>query len=188
MITSLSEEISNSNTMAQKHLVPSEGASPTNSIKSSQIDLTDDIRRHVVVGIALNNYLVPQLKEFVDQQISVYYKKLVNDYKIDTSQSWLDEKVIRRERLNLNIFDGEKRLSNIRSHNELAKHYQQQHMTRNFKSILDEGTDASAIITILERSRGFGKVINELSRQIRAEIRNKWAHCNYTKSGLMRNF
>ena len=95
--------------MAQKHLVPSEGASPTNSIKSSQIDLTDDIRRHVVVGIALNNYLVPQLKEFVDQKMREYYEQLVTQYKINTSQSWLDEKVIQRERLNLNIFDGEKR-------------------------------------------------------------------------------
>ena len=39
------------------------------------------MRRHVVVGIALNNYLVPlvpQVKEFVDQQMKVYYINLVN--------------------------------------------------------------------------------------------------------------
>ena len=151
----------------------------TISNKSSQIDLTDEIRRHVVVGIALNNHLVPQVKEFVDQQMKVYHKMLVKDYRIDTSQSLLDKKVIRREKLGLNIFDRGNSLSNIRSHDVLAKHYQQQHMTETFISILNEGTDASTIITILERSCVFGKDINELSKQIRAEIRNKWAHCNY---------
>ena len=137
------------------------------------------MRRHVVVGIALNNCLVPQLKGFVDHQIEIYYKILVKKYGIDSSQSRLDDKVIRRERLGLNIFDRGKLLNNIKSHNELAKHYQQQHMTTSFKSILDEATDASAIITMLERSCQFGKDINDMSKEIRVEIRNKWAHCNY---------
>ena len=141
--------------MAQKRFIHSKDLTErgiSNTIKSSQIDLTDDIRRHVVVGIALNNCLVPQLKEYVDQQMKSYYKVLVKKYKIDSSESCLDDKVIKRERLGLNIFDRGKSLSNIRSHDELAKHYQQQHMTTSFKSILDEGTDASAIITMLERS------------------------------------
>ena len=110
--------------MAQKRLVPSkdltERGPPTKSIKSSQLDLTDDIRRHIVVGIALNNYLVPQLKEFVDQKMKEYYEQLVNQYKINTSQSELNAEVIKKERLGLNIFDRGKLLSNIGSHNELS--------------------------------------------------------------------
>ena len=80
--------------MAQKRFQPPMDLTErgiTNSIKSSQIDLTDDIRRHAVVGIALNNCLVPQLKEYVDQQMKSYYKGLVKKYKIDSSESSLDD-------------------------------------------------------------------------------------------------
>ena len=93
--------------MAKKHIVIPKDLTErgiSNSVKSSQIDLTEDVRRHVVVGIALNNYLVPKLKQYVDQQMKLYYSKLVRDYRIDTPQSRLDEKVINRGRLGLRTF------------------------------------------------------------------------------------
>ena len=75
----------------------------SSSLKSSQIDLNDNERRHAVVGIALNNYLVPQIKQFVDHQMKQYYEKLKKEFKIHTSESKLTDKVTGR--LGLNIHD-----------------------------------------------------------------------------------
>ena len=74
-----------------------------NGIESIKIGLTDNERRHAVVGIALNNYLVPQIKEFVDKQMKQYYEKLNKEYKINTSESKLTEKIVGK--LGLNIHD-----------------------------------------------------------------------------------
>ena len=147
------------------------------SFKSSQIDLTDNERRHVVVGIALNNYLVPQIKPFVDKKMEEYYEKLKKDYKIHSSASELKSEIA--ESLGLNIH--EKRcnvLRNIKSHSDLAKYYQLPHMVRTYKNILDESTDASAILSMLTRSKKFDGDIRKLGARIRDELRNKWAHCN----------
>ena len=148
-----------------------------NGIQSIKIDLTDNERRHTVVGIALNNYLVPKIKPFVDKQMKQYYEKLKKDYKINTSESKLTEKIVGK--LGLNIHEQKcNSLKNINSHDELAKHYQKPFMAVNFKSILDEGTDASAVLSMLTRSQQFSKDIKKLGMQIRDELRNEWAHCN----------
>ena len=149
----------------------------SSSLKSSQIDLTDNERRHAVVGIALNNYLVPQIKQFVDHQMKQYYEKLKKEFKIHTSESKLTDKVTGR--LGLNIHDQKcNSLKNIKSHNELAKHYQKSFIAKNYKSILDESTDASAILSMLTRSHQFSKDIKNGGIKIRDDLRNEWAHCN----------
>ena len=119
----------------------------SSSIPSTKIELTDNERRHAVVGIALNSCLIPHLKGYVDKQISRYYQDLVAKYKINSNESTLSRKIIWREKLGLNIYDRKSTfLSNIQNHDELAKHYLQEFMSIGFKSIKDDGTDSSAII------------------------------------------
>ena len=134
-----------------------------------KIDLTDNERRHAVVGIALNNYLVPQIKPFVDEQMKQYYEELRGQYKIHTDESKLTWDVA--ESLGLNIHWGNV-LRNIRNHNQLAKHYQKKHMykKKKFKSILHEDTDASAILAMLSRSHQFSE---EFRKQCGDKVRDE---------------
>ena len=112
-----------------------------------EIELTDNEKRHAVVGIGLNSCLIRHLKGYVDEQISLYYQDLVAKYKINSNESSLSMDIIRREKLGLNIYDRKSKfLYNIQNHNELAKHYLQEFMSIGFKSIKDDGTDSSAII------------------------------------------
>ena len=102
------------------------------------------------MGIALNSCLIPHLKGYVDKQISLYYQDLVAKYKINSNESTLSRKIIWREKLGLNIYDRKSTfLSNIKNHDELAKHYLQEYMSNGFKSIKDDGTDSSAILTMI---------------------------------------
>ena len=122
----------------------------SSSIPSTKIELTDNERRHAVVGIGLNSCLIRHLKGYVDEQISLYYQDLVAKYKINSNESTLSRKIIWREKLGLNIYDRKSTfLSNIQNHDELAKHYLQEFMSIGFKSIKDDGTDSSAILTII---------------------------------------
>ena len=122
----------------------------SSSIPSTKIELTDNERRHAVVGIALNSCLIPHLKSYVDKQISLYYQDLVAKYKINSNESSLSSDIIRRDKLGLNIYDRKSKfLSSIHNHDELAKHYLQEFMSIGFKSIKDDGTDSSAILTMI---------------------------------------
>ena len=122
----------------------------SSSIPSTKIELTDKERRHAVVGIALNSCLIPHLKSYVDKQISLYYQDLVAKYKINSNESSLSMDIIRMGKLGLNIYDRKSKfLSNIYNHDELAKHYLQEFMSIGFKSIKDDGTDSSAILTMI---------------------------------------
>ena len=134
-------------------------------VESIKIDLTDNERRHTVVGIALNNYLVPQIKPFVDQQMKQYYEELKTEYKIHTAgDSKLTWDVAKKLGLNIHEWNINV-LRKIKSHNQLAKHYQKYNMVNSYKSILDEGTDATAILSMLTRSQKFSEDIRKGSLQ-----------------------
>ncbi|CAG2247233.1 unnamed protein product [Mytilus edulis] len=49
-----------------------------------QIDLDDNQKRHLVVGICLQSVLTPALRKYVHSIFTVLYSELVNKYKIDT--------------------------------------------------------------------------------------------------------
>ena len=146
-----------------KHIVESKDLSSDPSqgiVSSSKIKLSDEEKRHAIVGIALNSVLIPQLKSYVEKQMTFYYHQLTEKYKINTPNSTLNRKEINTLRLGLNIY--EKRtdtITNVYDHNGLAKLYLQEFMSRTFKSITDDATDSSAILTILNRSLQFDETI-----------------------------
>ena len=122
----------------------------TKAIPSDKIELTDNERRHAIVGIALNNYLAPQLKPFVESEMSKYYLIMVGKYRInlDEKESCLTEDIIKDKRLGLNIYSKKSKiLANIRNHNDLAKHYLHEFMSRKFTSIKNNGTISIQIHT-----------------------------------------
>ena len=145
--------------------------------------MSDDIKRHVAIGIALNNVLVPQLKRFVDSKLISLYQQLVIKYKIDSQlqSSFGDReqyKKIAREEGFQNVKPNDPLPTIICSHHELAKLYLQPFM-RHFNNINDEKFDASAALMILEKASCFKTEEKDLAKKIKQNTRNPWAHCNF---------
>ena len=142
-----------------KHIVEPKDLSSDPSqgiVTSSKIQLSDEEKRHAIVGIALNSVLIPQLKAYVEKQMRIYYIQLAEKYKINTTNSTLKRQEINNLRLGLNIHErNTDTIRNVLDHNALAKLYLQEFMSRTFKSIMDDATDSSAILTILIRSPQF---------------------------------
>ena len=142
-----------------KHIVEPKDLSSDPSqgiVTSSKIQLSDEEKRHAIVGIALNSVLIPQLKAYVEKQMRIYYIQLAEKYKINTTNSTLNRKEIKNLELGLNIHErNTDTIRNVLDHNALAKLYLQEFMSRTFKSITDDATDSSAILTILIRSPQF---------------------------------
>ena len=64
---------------------------------------------------------------------------------------------------------------NVQDHNELAKTYMKDHMSKHFKSVLDKSTDASAILAILCWCEHFSRNKSH-SIAVRDQVRNEWGH------------
>ena len=56
----------------------------SNTVTSNTINIPDESKYHVVVGIAMMNVLVPELKKYIDIKMKAFYDSLVKKYKINT--------------------------------------------------------------------------------------------------------
>jgi hypothetical protein len=67
-------------------VVPQNLSQPSTSTTVNQniINLSDEIKHHVVVGIGLTTVLVPVAKKYIDLKLKDYYNNLVRRYKINT--------------------------------------------------------------------------------------------------------
>ena len=134
---------------------PSQG-----TVSSSKLKLSDEEKRHAVVGIALNSVLIPQLKSYVEKQMKFFYHELADKYKINTQNSTLTRKEINKLKLGINIHErNTDTVRNVQDCNALAKLYLQEFMSKTFKSITEDSTDSSAILTLLIRCCSFDKKI-----------------------------
>ena len=118
-------------------VLPQDLSQPSSSTTiSSQVlsSVTDNVKRHVAVGIALNNVLVPELRTVIDCRLEKFYSILVATHKINTTNNdlWTPEKYGFSYR-NQNDFV-------VSSHHELAKLFMQAHMA-NFSKITDPSLD-----------------------------------------------
>ena len=71
-------------------VLPHELSQPeTSTTISSQTlaGVTDNVKRHVAVGIALNNVLVPELRAVIDCSLEKFYRILVATHKINTTNN-----------------------------------------------------------------------------------------------------
>ena len=71
--------------------------STSGAVSQGNIKLTEYDKRHAVVGIALSTVLIPTLRKYVDDKLSVFYKTLVYKFKVNTRNSTLYEEIIRKE-------------------------------------------------------------------------------------------
>ena len=162
-------------------------------IRSSHLGVTDNQKRWLVAGIALNKILIPQIRPFVQQGINTEYHKLKTSHNIHEQitfgrlQRWPTKKWLKYENINGN--DVHPRLPNGRSNYSLfdcrvtsdvdfARLYVENYMAK--FTAFDDHCDASAVLSLLGWVPVFPPAVQSAAGDVR-KARNDWAHCVFSK-------
>ena len=160
---------------------------------SSHLGVTDNQKRWLVAGIALNKILIPQIRPYVEQGINTEYNNLKTFHNIhgqSTSgrlQRWPARTgtLLKYEningndvhprlygRLNYSLFD-----CRVTSHVDFARLYVESYMAK--FAAFDEHCDASAVLSLLGRVPAFSAATQAAAGDVRM-ARNYWAHCDFS--------
>ncbi|KAJ7339494.1 hypothetical protein OS493_005892 [Desmophyllum pertusum] len=158
----------------------------------SHLSVTENQKRWLVAGIALNKILIPQIRPFVEQGIKTEYNNLKTSHNIDgqsTSgrlQRWPPRKVLKYENINGNgvhpklggrynyaLFD-----CRVTSHVDFARLYVENYMAK--FNAFDDHCDASAVMALLGGVPVFSAAVQTAAGDVRMG-RNDWAHCVFSK-------
>ena len=159
--------------------------------RSSYLGVTDNQKRWLVVGIALNKILVPQIRPFVEQEVEKEYNIQKTSNNIHTQSysgglpKWLKD--LKFENINNNdslLKLGGKRWNypkfdyKVSTHIDFAKLYVANFMAK--FNAFDDHCDASAVLTLLGSVPVFSSVVQTSAGVVRV-VRNDWAHCMFSK-------
>lgn len=162
-------------------------------IRSSHLGVTDNQKRWLVAGIALNKILIPQIRPFVQQGINTEYNNLKTSHNIhgqSTSgrlRKWPAGKLLKYENINGN--DVHRRLSDgrlnyslfdcrVASDVDFARLYVENYMAK--FTAFDDHCDASAVLSLLGWVPVFSHAVQSAAGDVR-KARNDWAHCVFSK-------
>ncbi|CAH3176506.1 unnamed protein product, partial [Porites evermanni] len=161
--------------------------------RSSHLGVTDNQKRWLVFGIALNKILVPQIRPFVEQEVDKEYNNLKTSHNIHTQstsgrlQRWPARKFLKYENINGNschpkLPGGKYNISlfdcRVLSHIDFAKLYVENFMAK--FSAFGDHCDASAVLTLLGGVPVFSAAMQAAAGDVRI-VRNDWAHCVFSK-------
>ena len=151
--------------------------STATTISCNTINIPDETKNHVIVGIAMMNVLVPELKKYIDLKMKTFYDQLVKKYKINSADNSLYPEEAGYKFEYRKPIDDPKNF-NIKSHHDLAKLFLKDFMTK-FDKITDDAFDASAALTIIGKETVLkSKDETMLAKQLSSTVRNEWAHPN----------
>ena len=156
--------------------------------RSTLHGVSDNEKRWVVFGIALNKVLVDQTRSFVEQKVHKEYSKLKASHGIDTQSTsgrlkrW--PTVLKYENINGNDavpkVGGKYNYSafdcRVTSHVDFAKLYVENFMAK--FNAFDGHCDASAVLTLLGKVPVFSVAVQSAAGNVR-QARNAWAHCAF---------
>ena len=155
--------------------------------------MTDNQKRWLVIGIALNKILVPQIRPFVELEVDKEYNNLKTSHNIHTQstcgrlQRWPARKFLKYENINGNSLHpklpgGKYNISlfdcRVLSHIDFAKLYVENFMVK--FNTFDDHCDASAVLTLLGGVPVFSPAVQAAASDVR-NSRNDWAHCVFSK-------
>ena len=161
--------------------------------RSSCLGVTDNQKRWLVIGIALNKILIPQIRPFVEQDVNKEYNNLKKSHNIHTQstsgrlQRWPARKFLKYENINGNSLhpklpSGKYNFSlfdcQVLSHIDFAKLYVENFMAK--FSVFDDQCDASAVLLLLGGVPVFSAAVQAAASNVR-NVRNDWAHCVFSK-------
>ena len=167
----------------------------TCTCRSTLKNVTENQKRWLVFGIALNKVLVTQIRSFVEQGVLKEYGDCQTNHNIDTQitarrlryrPSFLKYENINGNdafprlaggRFNYSLFD-----CRVTSHVDFAKLYVENHMAK--FNAFDEHCDASAVLALLGKVPVFSSAVQSAAGDVR-QARNAWAHCAFSDWDLL---
>ena len=167
----------------------------TCTCRSTLQNVTDNQKRWLVFGIALNKALVTQIRTFVEQEVQKEYGNLQASCSIHTQSTSARLKnwptFLKYENINGNDvfprlpdgrFDYSKFDCRVTSHVDFAKLYVENHMAK--FNAFDEHCDASAVLALLGKVPVFSSAVQSAAGDVR-QARNAWAHCAFSDWDLL---
>ncbi|VDH90596.1 Hypothetical predicted protein [Mytilus galloprovincialis] len=157
------------------------------SSSTGTLDLDDDVKRWVVIGLCLHSVLTPALRKYVSPIITQMYNVLVASDHINTQTShhFLRYYLPTKTKLNYEAINNNKTLyggqtgkydRSVKNHIDLSKLFLQTHMAQYIA--FDATCDSSALLAIIINIDQFPLAVREEANEVRSSIRNCWAHCN----------
>ena len=155
------------------------------------LDVTDNEKRWLVFGIALNKILIPHVRPLVEQEVNKEYNTLKTSHSIDSQsatsrlEKW--HKWLKYENINGNDvfprlrgakYDYCNFNCQVSTHTDFAKLYLESYMVH--FNAFDDHLDASAVLLLLGRVPVFPGTVQVAANSVRNE-RNDWAHCVFSK-------
>ncbi|CAH3046497.1 unnamed protein product [Pocillopora meandrina] len=163
----------------------------------SHFCLTDDQKRWLVAGIALNKILVPKIRSFVEQEVGKEYNNLKSSHTIHIQtkphylKAWPTSKdFLKYENINCNdglpkvkkhgkyVYDYNSFNYQVTSHVDFARLFVQNYMAK--FTAFDDHCDTSAVLQLLLRIPAFSSAVQTAADNVR-KTRNDWAHCGFNK-------
>ena len=168
------------------------------TFRSSHFGMTDNQKRWLIVGIALNKIVLPQIRPIVEQELAKEYSNLRTSHNIHTQstsgrlQRWPPGKLLKYENINGNSLypklpGGKYNFSlfdcRVLSHVDFAKLYVENFMAK--FNAFDDHCNPSAVLTLLGSVPVFSVPVQAAAADVRG-IRNAWAHCVFSKWDLVK--
>ncbi|CAC5421080.1 unnamed protein product [Mytilus coruscus] len=158
--------------------------------KSKPADLDDNQKRWLVVGICLHSIISPALRTYVVPILTVLYNELIRYQKIDTQTylTHLKQYQPTNAYLNYEAVNNNKAMYGYQKANydytiksvvDLSKLFLQPHMTH--YTGFDETCDSSTLLGLIINIDKFPPVVKSDAEDVRRNIRNPWAHCDFTE-------
>ncbi|XP_071142400.1 serine/threonine-protein phosphatase 6 regulatory ankyrin repeat subunit B-like isoform X2 [Mytilus edulis] len=154
-------------------------------------EIDDNKKRWLVVGICLHSVLSPALRKYVEPVVTSFYNSLKLSHQIE-KQSFIghlkiygavDIKYLNYKAINNNKNTFGNRTLNydykIQNAVDLSKLFLEINMVH-YKGF-DESCDASALLGIIINIDKFPANVQSAAEYVRSNIRNRWAHCNFTE-------
>ena len=128
------------------------------SIEMFKVQLSDEEKRHIVVGVVISSVLDPSLKDYVDRKLFCWHKTLVVKHNIGSRQigNEMAEKL-------LGTKVKEKYIS-IKNYIELANLFLE---NERIKDINSEKSNISVILQIMSMAKCFSNEERKLAKQVR---------------------
>jgi hypothetical protein len=148
--------------------------------------LTGDERRWIVVGVCLNKVILPTLRNVVATELQKLYNLLskppdeIHKQSIATYKNTLPPSAFRLNYKSIN--NNEKKPGHtydfaVKDSLSLTKLFMQPHMAK--CTGFDDTMDMSAILAVMCNATPFSSAAADA--KIVRNIRNKWAHCNFSE-------
>ncbi|XP_063405090.1 uncharacterized protein LOC134688362 [Mytilus trossulus] len=156
------------------------------------VDLEDNQKRWLLIGICLQNIVSPTLRNYVEPVVQSHYNAMKHSHRIHTQNYPNHQKKdltsgtkLNYEAINKNNYipkiGWKQDLINydysVRNHVEFSKLFMKTYMAQ--YSAFDQTCDLSALLSLIVKIDKFPQPARNVATTLRSDVRNSWAHCNF---------